>query len=71
MKLSKNSKIFSRTFTVYLTSTQNFEHFRKKISLNVIYFRSYRLRKARLLKCLKSPVLEYPSTVNMLKRPKQ
>ena len=35
-----------------------------------MYIRSYRLQKTWLDKCLKSPVSEHPSTVNMLKGPK-
>ena len=31
-----------------------------------MYFRNYRLRNRRLDKCLKNPVLEYPSTNNMV-----
>ena len=33
-------------------------------------FRKYRLRKTWLDKCLKSPISEHPSAVNMLKGPK-
>ena len=36
----------------------------------MISFLSYRLQKAELLKCWKSPVSEHLSTVNMLKGPK-
>ena len=36
-----------------------------------MYFRNYRLSKTRLDDSLKSAVSELPSTVNMLKGPKQ
>ena len=35
-----------------------------------MHFRNYRLRKKSSDKCLKSPVLEHPLIVNMLKEPK-
>ena len=35
-----------------------------------MYFRNYGLLKSRLGKCLRSPVSERPSAVNMLKSPK-
>ena len=35
-----------------------------------MYYGNYRLQKTGLLKCIKSPVLEHPSTVNMLNSPK-
>ena len=38
--------------------------------MEVIFFWNYRLQKARLLKCRKSPLSEHLWTVNMLKGPK-
>ena len=43
---------------------------KKKWPSQFLYFRHYRLRKTRLLKCLKSPVSQHFSTVNLLKSPK-
>ena len=40
---------------------------KKRWTSEVICFRNYRLQKAGLLKCLKSPVSEHLWTVNMLK----
>ena len=70
MQLSENRKIFSEFFSAFLKSAQNFEYFEKKMSSEVICFWSFRLKKAGLLKCLKSPVSEHLWTVNMLKGPK-
>ena len=70
MQLSENRKIFSEFFSAFLKSAQNFEYFEKKMSSEVICFWSFRLKKAGLLKLLKSPVSEHLWTVNMLKGPK-
>ena len=70
MQLSENQKIFSEFFSAFLKSAQNFEYFEKKMSSEVICFWSFRLKKAGLLKFLKSPVSEHLWTVNMLKGPK-
>ena len=41
------------------------------MSLRGYIFRNYRLQKAGLVKCLKSPVSEHLWTANMLKGPKR
>ena len=68
MELSKKQKTFPEFVASVLTCTTNFEHFEKKRwSLQLMYFRNYRLQKIWLDKCLKSLVPQHYSTVNMLK----
>ena len=43
---------------------------KKRRSLSLIYFRTYGLGKTWLEKCVKSPILEDPSTSNTVNRPK-
>ena len=71
MLLSENEKMISEYFSAFPKSTSNLQYFEKKIwALEIICFWNYRLQKAGLLKCLKSPVSEHLWTVNMLKGPK-
>ena len=66
MQLSKRQTTFSQIFAPCLISKPVFDRFEKKIWPSwLIYFRIYGLRKTWLDKCLKSPVKEHPSTVNM------
>ena len=71
MLLSENEKTISEYFSAFPKSTSNLQYFERKIwALEIICFWNYRLQKAGLLKCLKSPVSEHLLTVNMLKGPK-
>ena len=67
MQCSKNQKNFSELFTAFPNSTSNFEHSDKKMTLIITFFEMCRLRKTCLDKCVKCPVSEYTSTVNVLK----
>ena len=66
MQISNKQKIFSLFYSRFLKSKTNFEHFEKKITSHLIYFRSYRLQKTWLDKCLKNHVSEEPSTNKMV-----
>ena len=71
MQLSPSQKIFSRSFSAFPESTLKFGIlWKKRWTSEVISFLNYKLDKAGLLKCLKSPVSEHLLTVNMLKDPK-
>ena len=66
----KNENFFLLFFPL-MESTSNFKHFGKKRgSLQLMYFRYYRLSKIWLDHSLNSAVSEHPFTVNMLKCPK-
>ena len=66
-----NPEIVFELFLHFLESISNFEHFeKKKWASYLIYFRNYRLQKAWLLKCLKSPASEHLWWDNMLRYPK-
>ena len=71
IQLSKNLKIFSEFFSAFAKSKSKLEYFEKKWASEVICFWNYRLRKAVLLKFIKSPVWEHLWTGNMLNGPKQ
>ena len=68
--MSKSKNVFwilsciSRTYIKFRILWKN------RWASEVIFFLNYRLQRAALLKCLKSPVLESLWTVNMLKGPK-
>ena len=71
MQSYPNLKIFSWFLSAFSESTSNLEYLeRKDEPREVICFWNYRLQKAGLLKCIKSPVSEHLWTVNMLKCPK-
>ena len=59
MQLSKKQKTFSRFFPAFLKYAPNFEHFEENMQITW------------LVKYLKSPVSEHPSTVYTLKCSKQ
>ena len=65
IQLSEKQKTFSEFFFSILKICFKFQTFDKKIwSLQLMYFRKYRLRKIWLDKCLKSPVSEDPQIDN-------
>ena len=70
MYLSQKQNVFSQLFFSFLKSTLNFEHFQKKLTAELMYFRNYLHRKTCLDKYLKTPVWEDPSTCRMLSGPK-
>ena len=66
----RNKKLFLNFFSLFLKSTSNFKSCKKKDGPScLMYFRNYRLQKLWLDKCLKSPVSEQHSTVNILNGP--
>ena len=70
MQLSEKQKTFSRFLAAFLKSRLNFKHFETKMTLIVFVFLKLWTPKTWLDKCLKSPVLEDPSTSNMEDLPK-
>ena len=67
MQLSKYLKRICEFFSTFPKSTENFEHFGKNDENQRFFFFNYRLKKTRLLKCVKSTVSEHLRAVNMLK----
>ena len=70
MQLSEKQKTFSRFLAAFLKSRLNFKDFETKMTLIVFVFLKLWTPKTWLDKCLKSPVLEDPSTSNMEDLPK-
>ena len=71
MPLSKKPNLFCGFFIAFLESTWNLEHFEKKsdshsLSISENIRKYFWLRKTWLLKCIKGPVSEDPSGVNVL-----
>ena len=71
MQVSRKQKSFSQSFTAFLKSNWNFEHFQKRRWLSYLrYFRNYWPRKLWLHQCLKSPISRDLSESNMVNAPK-
>ena len=68
--LSKILKTIFCNFIAVLKSTINFQHFEKKWTSQLNYFWNYWHQKTWLLKCIKGPVSENSSRVNVLTSPK-
>ena len=68
--ISNLKNIFRISFCISEMYIKSGIPWKKNMNLTVISFWTYRLQKAGLLKCLKSPVSEHLWTVNMLKGPK-
>ena len=66
MELSQKQRKFSQYFTAFLKSTLNFEYLNKKMTVIDFVFLILRTPKTWLDKCLKIPVLEDPSTSNLV-----
>ena len=68
--VSRKQKTFSSFFSSFLKSSLNLEHFQKKMTLMLMYFRNYGVQNTWLDQCLKSPVSKHPSKSNMVNAPK-
>ena len=68
--LSQKQNIFSQFFSAFFKSALNFEHFRRKMTLMVLYFWNYWHSSTCLDKCLKWPVWDDSSTGDMVNGPK-
>ena len=66
MQLSQKQETFSRYFSSFFKSKLNFKYFEKKMTLIGFVFPKLRSQKTWSDKCLKSPVLEDPSTSDIL-----
>ena len=66
----KSKNIFWIFFFISKTYIKFWILWKKRWAAEIICFRKYRLQKASLMKCLKSPVSEHLWAVNMLKAPK-
>ena len=64
------NKKHSQFLAAFVKFTSDFKILKKRSASSVMHFQNYRLRNKWLVKCFKSPVLEQPSTVNMIKCPK-
>ena len=65
----KTKNILLQFYGIFETYIKGWTFFYKKMSL-INYFRNYWLRKTWLIKCIKCPVSENPSAVNILTSPK-
>ena len=70
VQLSPNQNIFFQFFLHFRKLHKIWNTLKQKMSLRGYFFWNYRLQKAALLKCLKSPLSEHLWTVHMLKGPK-
>ena len=70
MQLSQKQKTFSQFLGAFLKSRWNFKYFEKKVTLRDFLFPKLRTPKTWSDKFLKSPILEDPSTRNMVNVPK-
>ena len=70
MELSEKRKTFSQFFLFFLHLDSILNIFRKKMTVLAEYFWTDRLQKTCLVKCIKRPVSEDPSTSNMVNAPK-
>ena len=69
MQLSEKKKTISDFFHHFWNGNYILNIFKKRWPSSLIYFRNYRLRKALLIKSLKSPHSEDPSRSNMQAAP--